>query len=73
MSIETFLFLVLAAGAAYWYWQKNRPNVTSAPEIKAQELPSQSPIREPEEIDPFLRAVTLEMERTDTAIKDARH
>lgn len=73
MSSETLLLLVLAAGAAYWYWQKNRPNVASAPEIKTQEPPSQSPAHDPEEIDPFLRAVTLEKERADSAIDDARH
>ncbi|MCO5978677.1 hypothetical protein [Ideonella oryzae] len=73
MSTETFLFLVLAAGAAYWYWKKSRPHVTPAPQCKAQEPPSQSPIREPEEADPLLRAVLLEKERTDSAISDARH
>lgn len=59
MTTETFLLFVLAAVAAYWYWQKNKPNVTPAPD-KAEETPSQSPIREPEEIDPFLQAIALE-------------
>lgn len=72
MTTETFLLFVLAAGAAFWYWQKNKPNVTSAPH-KTEEPPYQSPIRESEEIDPFLQAITLEKERADSAIKDARN
>lgn len=72
MATETLLFFVLAAGAAFWYWRKNKPNVTLAPH-KAEEPPARSPIREPEETNPFLQAVTLEKERTDSVIKDARN
>jgi hypothetical protein len=72
MTTETFLLLLLAAGAGFWYWQKNKPSVTLAPH-KAEEPPSQLPIRELEEIDPFLQAVTLEKECTDSAIRDARN
>lgn len=72
MTTETFLLLVFAVGAAFWYWQKNKPNVTPASH-KAEELPSQSPIRESEQIDPFLQSIMLEKERTDSAIKDARN
>lgn len=72
MTTETYLLFVLAAVAAFWFWQKNKPNVTPAPH-KAEETPSQSPICEPGEIDPFLQAIALEKERADSAIKDARN
>lgn len=69
MTTETFLFFVLAAVAAFWYWQKNKPKVTPAPH-KAEEPPS---IPEPEEIDPFLQAIALQKVCTDSAIKDAKN
>lgn len=73
MSVETFWFLVPAVGVAYWYWRKKKSNVTSTPERPAQAPSIQSPLGDPEETDPFLRAVTLEKERIDSAIVDAQN
>ena len=72
MTAETFMLLVVAAGAAYWYWRKMKPEEKSAPQCQPPAQPSNLPTRDSEEVEPFLHAVALEKERTDSAINVAQ-